>query len=84
MGIVESSIYVAVDGSTVIVAHKFNDLEAAQKYNLLYEEGLIRVKLGSYLRDDPNACREHFERAIQIFENMGAIRELQSAKRAQA
>jgi len=59
-------------------------LEAAQKFKLLYEEGLIRVKLGSYLREDPEACREHFERAIQIFETMGAVHELRFAKRAQA
>jgi tetratricopeptide (TPR) repeat protein len=59
-------------------------LEAAQKFNLLYEEGLIRVKLGTYLREDPNARKEHFERAIEIFEKMGAVRELGNAKRARA
>ena len=59
-------------------------LEAAQRFNLPYEEGLIRVKLGSYLRDDPNACKEHFARAIQIFEKMGAVHELRFARRAQA
>jgi len=59
-------------------------LEAAQKFNMPYEEGLIRVRLGAYLRDDPNACKEHLERAIQIFEKMGAVHELQSAQRAQA
>jgi len=59
-------------------------LEAAQRFNLPYEEGLIRVKLGSYLRDDPNACKEHFARAIQIFEKMGAVHELRFAGRAQA
>jgi tetratricopeptide (TPR) repeat protein len=59
-------------------------LESAQKFNMPYEEGLIRVRLGSYLRADPKACREHFERAIQIFEKMGAVHELESATRAQA
>jgi tetratricopeptide (TPR) repeat protein len=59
-------------------------LEAATKFNMLYEEALIRVKLGSYLPDNPNACKEHLERAIHIFEKMGAVHELQSAKRAQA
>ena len=59
-------------------------LEAAQKFNMPYEEGLIRVRLGAYLRDDPNACKAHLERAIQIFEKMGAVHELQSAQRAQA
>ena len=55
-------------------------LEAAQKFNLLYEEGLIRVKLASSLRDNPGVCREHLERAIQIFEKMGATHELRFAK----
>jgi tetratricopeptide (TPR) repeat protein len=59
-------------------------LEAAQRFKLPYEEGLIRVKLGSYLRDDPNMCKEHFARAIQIFEKMGALHELRLARRAQA
>jgi hypothetical protein len=31
------------------------------------------------LRDNPIACREHLERAIQIFEQMGAVRELRLA-----
>ena len=55
-------------------------LEAAQKFKMLYEEGLIRIKLASSLRENPNACREHLERAIQIFERMGAVHELQIAK----
>jgi tetratricopeptide (TPR) repeat protein len=59
-------------------------LEAAQKFNLLYEEGLIRVKLGCALREDPNACREHLERAIRIFENMGAVHELRWANKTKA
>jgi tetratricopeptide (TPR) repeat protein len=59
-------------------------LEAAQKFNLLYEEGLIRVKLGSSLREDPEACREHFARAMQIFEKMGAVHELRLANQARA
>ena len=57
-------------------------LEAAQKFKLLYEEGLIRIKLGSSLRDNPGVRREHLERAIQIFEKMGAVHELRFAKRA--
>ena len=55
-------------------------LEAAKKFKMPYEEGLIRVKLGSHLQGDPNACREHFERAIQIFEKMGAMYELKVAQ----
>jgi tetratricopeptide (TPR) repeat protein len=56
-------------------------LEAARKYKLLFEEGLLRVKLGSYLRDDPVACREHFECAVEIFEEMGAVHKLSWAKK---
>ena len=59
-------------------------LEAAQKFNMLYEEGLIRVKLGTALRDSPIARHERFARAIQIFEKMGAVHELRIAKRAEA
>jgi tetratricopeptide (TPR) repeat protein len=55
-------------------------LDAARKFNLLYEEGLIRVKLGFALRDNSAECREHLERAIQIFEQMGAAHELRFAK----
>jgi tetratricopeptide (TPR) repeat protein len=55
-------------------------LEAAQKFNLLYEEGLLQIKLGSALHDNPAACREHLERAIQIFEKMGTTHELRLAK----
>ena len=55
-------------------------LEAAQKFNVLYEEGLLRVKLGSHLKENPDKCKAHFERAIQIFEKMGAVRELQFAR----
>ncbi|NJC96933.1 MAG: hypothetical protein FIB03_11460 [Anaerolineae bacterium] len=46
-------------------------LEAAQRYDMRYEEGLIRTKLGAALTDDA-ARREHFERATRIFEEMGA------------
>jgi class 3 adenylate cyclase/tetratricopeptide (TPR) repeat protein len=59
-------------------------LEAAQKFNMPYEEGLIRVKLGIALKDDLIGRKERFARAIQIFERMGAVHELQSAKRAEA
>jgi class 3 adenylate cyclase/tetratricopeptide (TPR) repeat protein len=67
-------------------ANKFwrKGLEATQKFNMLYEEGLIRVKLGTALKDDLTERREHFARAIQIFEKMGAVHELHSAKRAGA
>src|SRR6266498_2761567 len=59
-------------------------LEAAKKFNTLYEEGLIRAKLGIALKDASDEQREHTERAIQIFENMGAVKELQSLRTAEA
>lgn len=59
-------------------------LEAAQKFNMPYEEGLIRVKLGTILKDNTVERKERFARAIQIFEKMGAVHELRSAKRAEA
>jgi class 3 adenylate cyclase/tetratricopeptide (TPR) repeat protein len=55
-------------------------LEAARKFELLYEEGLIRIKLGSALRDRSDVRRGHIERAMEIFEKMGAVHELQAAK----
>ncbi len=57
-------------------------LEAAQKYRLPYQEGIIRVKLGSASSMDAAERREHFTRAIQIFEQMGAAHELGLAKAA--
>jgi tetratricopeptide (TPR) repeat protein len=57
-------------------------LEVAQHLNMPYQEGLLRVKLGAALKNDPDARREHFERAIQIFELMGAAHELQAAQEA--
>jgi len=49
-------------------------LDAALKFNMPYEEGLLRGKLGAHQKDDEQ--KNHFERAIQIFENMGAAHEL--------
>lgn len=57
-------------------------LEAAKKYNVRYEEGVIRLKLASSATDDLNTRREHIQRAIEIFETMGAARELNSLKMA--
>ena len=65
------------------IADWHKGLEAAQKFNMPYEEGLIRVKLGTVLRDNLLERKERFTRAIQIFEKMGAIHELRSAKRAE-
>jgi tetratricopeptide (TPR) repeat protein len=59
-------------------------LDAAQKFNMPYEEGLIRVKLGTVIKDNVVERKERFARAIQIFEKMGAVHELRTAKRAEA
>lgn len=55
-------------------------LEAAKKFNMPYQEGLMRVRLGASLKDSVDMRREHLERAIQIFEKMGAVRELELAR----
>ncbi len=52
-------------------------LDAAKKFNVLYEEGLIRLRLGSALKDSPEQQREHLECAISIFEKMGAVHDLE-------
>ena len=53
-------------------------LEAAIKFKTLYEEGLLRARLVPQLRETPDKQREYFERACQIFEEMGAARDLQA------
>ena len=54
-------------------------LEAAQKFNMLYEEGLVRTKLGM-AETDPNIQAGHLKRAIEIFETINAPHELRMAK----
>ena len=51
-------------------------LEAARKYRLSYEEALLRVRLGASPRNTPAERQEHFECAAQLFEAMGAARDL--------
>ena len=55
-------------------------LEAAQKFNMPYEEGLIRVRLALYAQDTPEARKRHVWRAVEIFEKMGAAHELKLAR----
>jgi len=55
-------------------------LEAAQKFNMPYEEGLIRVRLASYTQDNPDTRKKHVWRAIEIFEKMGAAHALKLAQ----
>ncbi|HUF00701.1 MAG TPA: AAA family ATPase [Anaerolineales bacterium] len=57
-------------------------LEAALKFNMPYEEGLIRVKLASYSQDHLDARKKNLRRAIEIFEKMGARNELRLAQEA--
>jgi tetratricopeptide (TPR) repeat protein len=56
-------------------------LEAAQKFNMPYEEGLIRVRLALYAQETPDTRKKHVGRAIEIFEKMGAAHELKLAQR---
>ncbi len=55
-------------------------LEAALKFNMLYEEGLIRLRLALYAQDNLDARKKNLWRAIEIFENMGAQNELRLAQ----
>jgi class 3 adenylate cyclase/tetratricopeptide (TPR) repeat protein len=55
-------------------------LEAAQKFNMPYEEGLIRVRLALYAQETPEARKKHVWRALEIFEKMGAAHELKLAQ----
>ncbi|HEX6269368.1 MAG TPA: AAA family ATPase [Anaerolineales bacterium] len=55
-------------------------LESALKFNMPYEEGLICLKLASYAQGNIEARERYIQRAIEIFENMGAARELSLAR----
>lgn len=55
-------------------------LEAAIKFRTLYEEGLLRARLVAVLKDSPDEQRKHMDHAIQIFEKMSAVHELQSLR----
>jgi tetratricopeptide (TPR) repeat protein len=51
-------------------------LGAALKFNMIYEEGLIRLKLASYSVGDQAIRNRNLQRAREIFEKMGALNEL--------
>jgi tetratricopeptide (TPR) repeat protein len=55
-------------------------LEAAQKFNMPYEEALARLKLGAHSKDDEETRKKHFERALYLLEKMGRVSRLQLAK----
>jgi len=55
-------------------------LEYTQKYNLLYEEGLLHMKLGTFLTDNTSERKDHIARAVDIFARMDAPRELRLAR----
>jgi len=58
----------------------YKGLEAAQKFNMPYEEALIRLKLGTHLEGESEIHREHFENAILLLEKMGRVSRLTLAK----
>jgi tetratricopeptide (TPR) repeat protein len=53
-------------------------LAAAKKYRMLYEEGLLHMRLGVALQGSPDQQKEHLECAAAIFEKMGAVNELKA------
>ncbi len=55
-------------------------LNAALKFNMTYEEGLIRLKLAAYSQENFDARKRNLWRAIEIFETMGALNELRLAQ----
>ncbi len=55
-------------------------LEAALKFNMIYEEGLIRLKLAVYSQGNLDARNRNLWRAMEIFEKMGARNELRLAQ----
>jgi tetratricopeptide (TPR) repeat protein len=54
-------------------------LAAAQKFNLLYEEGLAHLRLGAK-ESEPARRAEHLRQGVEIFEKMGARHELWMAQ----
>jgi tetratricopeptide (TPR) repeat protein len=57
-------------------------LESALKFNMAYEEGLIRLKLSAYSQENLEARKKNLWRAMEIFEKMGALNELRLAQEA--
>jgi class 3 adenylate cyclase/tetratricopeptide (TPR) repeat protein len=55
-------------------------LGVAQKYRLRYEEGILHARLAQLLEDRPVERAEHLARARQLFEAMGAARELEAVR----
>ena len=55
-------------------------LEAAQKFKMRYEEGLIRLRLALYAQGNLEARTTNLKRAIELFEQMGALNELRLAQ----
>jgi hypothetical protein len=55
-------------------------LDAALKFNMTYEEGLIRLKLAASSLENLDARKKNLWRAMEIFEKMGALNELRLAQ----
>ena len=55
-------------------------LQAALRFNMAYEEGLIRLKLAGYSQENLDARNQNIWRAMEIFETMGALNELRLAQ----
>lgn len=57
-------------------------LAAALKFNMLYEEGMIRLRLALYSGENLEARKQNLFQAREIFEKMGAPRELRLVQKA--
>jgi hypothetical protein len=66
--------YEALNGNHARAVKLWKDgLEAAQKFRMRFEEGLLHMKLGMALSEDADKQKAHFENAIRIFGEMDAI-----------
>jgi len=55
-------------------------LEAAQKFRMRYEEGLLHMKLGTAFEGDAGLRKDHLDNAVVIFGAMDAIPMLRRAR----
>jgi tetratricopeptide (TPR) repeat protein len=56
-------------------------LDAARKFNLRYEEAILRVKLAQNLERKPTERAGHLARASQLFDAMGAVSDLEDVRK---
>ena len=58
----------------------YKGLRAALKFNMVYEEALIRLRLALYEQGNLDLRKKNLWRAMEIFGQMGAANELRLAQ----